>query len=322
MKSILVKTPNWMGDILFSFDLLYSLSKSFERIVILTSKQHAELFEIFPISKTETLSYESDEWPQLTRATLNNINQLQADCGLLLPNSIGSAIALRRAGVSELYGYDTEHRGAFVKHMLPVPGYKMRQTEYYLELLKLFHLKPDVYPVEISNSKEEMVLIHPGASKMERAWNLDRFVQLAEMLKEKGIQVLFVAGEEVAVGSFPLRVGPSLKDFCDLLRRCSLFVGNDSGPLHLAQQCGAPVIGIYGPGDPIVTGPRSITANRLIYHSFPCSPCRQKFFKECDPAPTGKPYCIETISTDEVLHACLELLTTETQRMTSKTPSC
>jgi ADP-heptose:LPS heptosyltransferase len=311
MKSILIKLPNWIGDILFSFDLLYSLSKSFERMVFLTSLQHSELFRIFPISGSEVIEYEPEEWPWLKSDTLNRIRQTQIPCGLLLPNSIGSAVALRRAGLSELFGYNTEHRGFLLKHKMDVPHHRMHQTEYYLELLKLFQLEARSYPVSSSEPKERIVVLHPGASKMERAWNLERFIQLAEALREKELQVLFVSGKEISVGSFPLKVKPSLTEFSNLLRSCSVFVGNDSGPLHLAQQCGAPVIGIYGPGDPMTTGPRSVTAHRVIYHSYPCSPCRQNFFKECDPAPSGKPYCIETISTHEVLQATLELLATD-----------
>jgi ADP-heptose:LPS heptosyltransferase len=172
----------------------------------------------------------------------------------------------------------------------------------------LFDLEPVSYPSENFDEREQLVVIHPGASKPERAWNLDRFAKVAEELAEAGNEILFVTGEELPSVHFPTRIKPSLLEFGNILRKCSLFIGNDSGPLHLAQQCGAPVVGIYGPGDPLITGPRSISPSRTIYHGYPCSPCRQKFFKECNPAPTMKPYCIETISTREVLNAAFSLL--------------
>jgi lipopolysaccharide heptosyltransferase II len=308
MKSILVKLPNWIGDILFSYDLLYSLLRSFDRMFLLTSTHHSELFNIFPLENSEIIEYSPEEWPRLTKTMLNKISNLQVDCGLLLPNSIGSAITLRKAGIKNLYGYNTENRGSLLSHSLAPPDYKMRQTEYYLRLLKLFEVNPKFYPIQISTQKNGSVVMHPGASKIQRAWHLERFLKLADLLKEKGLEVIFVSGEEVSTSDFPLQMKPSLQEFSGLLRRCSLFIGNDSGPLHLAQQCGASVVGIYGPGDPLITGPRSITPHRVIYHSYPCSPCRQKFFKDCNPASSGKPFCIETISTNEVLHASLELL--------------
>ena len=311
MNSILVKLPNWIGDILFSYDLLYSLSQNLDRLVMLTSQEQSELLQIFPIPRSEVVTYASNEWPRLKRNTLIKINELGLDSGLLLPNSIGSALTLRRAGIRHLYGYDTERRSFLLERSLPCPDYKVPMPEYYLGLLKLFGFQPEHYPVSTSVVKNKVVLLHPGASKIQRAWNLDRFIQLAEALRQKGFEVQFVSGEDLPVGSFPLKIKPSLKEFSNLLRNCSLFIGNDSGPMHLAQQCGAAVVGIYGPGDPLVTGPRTLTPHRVIYHSYPCSPCRQKFFKECNPAPSGKPYCIETITTEEVLRASLELLATD-----------
>jgi ADP-heptose:LPS heptosyltransferase len=308
MKSLLIKLPNWMGDILFSYDLLFSLAQHYQQVALLTSRDHAELFRIFPIPNTVVIDYAPENWPHIDRDTVLQIQDFRADAGLLLPNSFGSAFILKLAGVSRLYGYDTEHRGLLLTGSLRKPVQRMHQTEYYLNLLRLFELPAISYPTENVEEREPLVVIHPGASKVERAWNLDRFSKVAEELTAKGKEVLFVSGERLSSIDFPVRVRPSLVEFASILRKCSLFIGNDSGPLHLAQQCGAPVIGIYGPGDPLVTGPRPISPSRTIYHGYPCSPCRQKFFKECNPAPTMKPYCIETISTQEVLNAALSLL--------------
>lgn len=308
MRSLLVKLPNWMGDILFAYDLLQTLSNHFERMAFLTSTQHAEIFETFPFRNAEVIDYAPENWPYLDRDTVLRIEKFQPDAGLLLPNSIGSALSLWYSGVPRLYGYATEHRGFLLEKSLPPPEHKLHQTEYYLRLAQLFDLTPAVYPPEQSPTRNGTVVLHPGASKPERAWHVERYLKIAEVLSKKGWKVMFVSGEPIATYPYMSLIKPSLKDFSALLRSCSLFIGNDSGPLHLAQQCGAPVIGIYGPGDPIVTGPRSITKSRVVYRGFPCSPCRQNFFEECDPAPTKKPFCIETISTEEVIKAVAEML--------------
>src|SRR3990172_520231 len=101
-SSILVKLPNWMGDVLFSYDLLYTLSQSFDRLGLATSTDHAELFSIFPLPRVEVIAYPASSWPYCDRNTINKIRQFDADLGLLLPNSIGSALLLRYAGVSRL----------------------------------------------------------------------------------------------------------------------------------------------------------------------------------------------------------------------------
>lgn len=304
MASILIKLPNWMGDILFSYDLLYTLSMKFDRVGLLTSPAHAELFRIFPIPRSTVISHES--WPNLDRDAVREIQAFKPDSGLLLTNSIGSALALRMAGVTPLFGYATEHRKFLLKESLPVPQKRLHQVEYYLELLNFYSRRPVLYPIDPKEKKDPSVVIHPGASKRERAWNTDRFLALAERLKQKNVDVKFVSGE--SIHGIDAVVSPSLPRLAAMLRSCALFIGNDSGPLHLAQQCGSAVVGIYGPGDPMITGPRPITPARVVYHGYPCSPCRQRFFTECSPAPSGKPYCVETISTAEVAKAAFELL--------------
>jgi ADP-heptose:LPS heptosyltransferase len=289
-ESLFIKLPNWMGDILFSYDLLYSLSFHFERLGLCCSTEHEELFSIFPIPNAEVISYPPGSWPDWDPETIHKIEDFRADLGLVLPNSIGAAMAIRWAGVSPLYGYDAEHRGFLLAKSLKLPKHRMHQTAYYLELLRLFDTPPRHYPELPATRKEPLAVIHPGASKMERAWHRERFAALGEILETQGFHVEFVTGSPKL----------SLKAFTDLLKKCALFIGNDSGPLHLAQQCGATVIGIYGPGDPNVTGLRTVSRGEIVYHNFPCSPCRQKYFEECSPSPNGKPFCIETITVDEV----------------------
>ena len=108
MASIVIKLPNWMGDILFSYDLLFTLSMKFDRVALLTSRAYAELFQIFPIPRSTVIAHEN--WPNLDREAVKEIQEFRPDLGLLLTNSIGSALALRLAGVSRLFGYATEHR--------------------------------------------------------------------------------------------------------------------------------------------------------------------------------------------------------------------
>lgn len=308
MTSLLIKLPNWMGDILFSYDVLFSLSRQFDRLALCTSDPHQELFQIFPIPDAEVIAYASENWPNLDRETIRKIWDFQADETLILPNSFGSALIMKYAGASHLCGYDTEHRGLLMHRSIPAPRFRLHQTEYYLRLLKLFNAQPTKYPLKNAISRKNIALLHPGASKIQRAWPLDRFIEVGEKLRKKGMEVVFVSGEKISANGFEVLVRPSLSEFAELLRTCSLFLGNDSGPLHLAQQCGAPVVGIYGPGNPITTGPRSISPHRIVYHAFPCSPCRQKYFKECEPATNQKPFCIDTISVEEVWRACAELL--------------
>ncbi|HSE42833.1 MAG TPA: glycosyltransferase family 9 protein [Acidobacteriota bacterium] len=297
---------------MFSFDLLYSLSFQYQKIGLCTSSQHAKLLNVFPIPNSEIIEYEGGEWPYLNRESILRIDHFQGDEALLLTNSIGSALLFKYAGVNRLMGYDTEHRGFLLSKSLKPFSRRVHQTEYYLRLLELFDAPVHQYPKPAFSARAPLVVIHPGASKKERAWPLERFIKVGEHFKKEGWEVMIVSAENVPESGLHTCINPELSEFVDLLKRCSLFIGNDSGPLHLAQQCGAAVVGIFGPGDPRITGPRDISPAQVISHNFPCSPCRQKFFHECDPSPNQKPYCIETISSLEVIRAGEELVKTST----------
>ena len=50
---------------------------------------------------------------------------------------------------------------------------------------------------------------------------------------------------------------------------------------------------------------------REVTRHFPCAPCEQELFRECDPAPSGKPWCLESIPAAEVLRVAMDLLRVE-----------
>ncbi|MEO8082443.1 MAG: glycosyltransferase family 9 protein [Ardenticatenales bacterium] len=110
------------------------------------------------------------------------------------------------------------------------------------------------------------VLIHPGSGAAVKCWSADRFADLARILAERGHAVRIVLGEaeyerwtEVALRSwraeFDVRVSPTLPDLEALLRGAAAFIGNDSGPTHLAAALGVPTIALFGPTSPAVWRP-------------------------------------------------------------------
>ncbi|MBT6297204.1 MAG: lipopolysaccharide heptosyltransferase II, partial [Nitrospina sp.] len=81
-------------------------------------------------------------------------------------------------------------------------------------------------------------------------------------------------------------------------------IGNDSGLLHLASLSGTPVVGIFGPGHKATTGPFiDVKKQEIVTRNYSCSPCKQRFFEECEASLYGKPECLESISVKEVSEA-------------------
>ena len=106
-----------------------------------------------------------------------------------------------------------------------------------------------------------LVCLHVGAGKDYKLWPVERFAQLAEHLRDRGYVPALIgtqadkAGAEAVQGSVsrPLEnlIGRIDRDAeLAMLAQCRLFIGNDSGPMHLAAALGAPVLGLFGPTDP------------------------------------------------------------------------
>jgi ADP-heptose:LPS heptosyltransferase len=91
----------------------------------------------------------------------------------------------------------------------------------------------------------------------------------------------------------------NLKELCFLLKKASLFVGVDSGVMHLASSFDIPVVGIFGPTDPFYLGPQN-KRSRVVKENMECSPCN---LKGCD-----ERACMKNLDAQKVLEACEELL--------------
>jgi len=110
------------------------------------------------------------------------------------------------------------------------------------------------------------ILVHPGSGGEEKCWPVHRFLELTDSLKADGLDVEIVLGEterermdqpalDRLRDDYGARDDLSLLELRDRVRRAKLYVGNDSGPTHLAAQLGAPTVAIFGPTVPAVWGP-------------------------------------------------------------------
>jgi ADP-heptose:LPS heptosyltransferase/GT2 family glycosyltransferase len=140
-----------------------------------------------------------------------------------------------------------------------------------------------------------VVAMHPGAGNITKQWPEAKFSALIELLIVKNnVNVLLLGGpDDVALGDrlvgSVLHKGAigsmagktSLADLPRLLRNCVLFIGNDSGPKHVAAAAGIPTIGIHsGVVDPVEWGPIGPSAV-AIRRNMTCSPCYLANAEDC-----------------------------------------
>lgn len=263
-------------------------------------------------------------------AFIRELRRRNFDTAYVLKRSLSSALIAWLSGARKRVGFDTEGRGALLTRRVPY-RHDRHEVENFLEVLRADDitvtddyleawLSPDerAFAAEFLAAREAadvpLVGIHPFAANQGRAWHEDNFISLANHLQERyGVRILLFGGSgDLAGGEYcreritpePLMaVGTtSLRQTMALLDRCRLVVCNDSGIMHLAAALGRPLIALFGPQSPVKFGPWGEEC-RVVSKSFPCSPCRQKFFKECQPSPRGKPECLENIDVAEVLAA-------------------
>jgi heptosyltransferase-1 len=107
-------------------------------------------------------------------------------------------------------------------------------------------------------------ILNPGAGWGAKCWPADRYAAVAQALAADGVHsiVNYGPGEEelareveVASGGAAKALKTSLTEMIALTRRASLFIGGDTGPLHLAAALKIPVVAIFGPTDPARNGP-------------------------------------------------------------------
>ncbi|HTO93030.1 MAG TPA: glycosyltransferase family 9 protein [Bacteroidota bacterium] len=161
------------------------------------------------------------------------------------------------------------------------------------------------------------VVIHPFSGWTYRSWRLPNYIRLANMLRIRyGMDTLFlfardeqrhwVIPENVRLAGDPPRafVSDDLLESAVAIKGARLFIGNDSGPLHLAACLGVPRVGLFGPSSPALTAPLAGRGTHL-YRRVECSPCRQHGCVR----PTHT--CMDLLSIEEVYNAvCREMDTT------------
>ena len=101
-------------------------------------------------------------------------------------------------------------------------------------------------------------VIHAVAANPDKTWPAERFLDIARHLAGAGFEPVFIggAGDDLTpFASYRTIAGACLSEIKALLARSSLFVGNDSGPAHMAAAFGLPVVVIFGPSDPAIWGP-------------------------------------------------------------------
>ncbi len=331
---ILVRAPNWIGDSILSMPAAECLSKNFPdaHIWIAAKEWVKDLFTAHAFIKGVIPLPETDDFKNL-KSSAQKLREFQFEIGLLFTNSFVSALLFYLARIPQRWGYATDGRGLLLtKSIVPkIEENSFHQLNYYLKLLSELGLK--TYPSKLSlpltqedkrlakemlfslnvDLRRPLIILHPGASYgSSKRWPTEKFAELINLLQErKKAEILIIGSHQdtklaesivSSVSKKPLNLAgkTSLRLLAGLISHADIFITNDSGPMHMANALETPVVAIFGPTNPALTGPFQDPAF-VIKKEAPCWPCS---YREC-------PFdhrCMMNIEAEEVYQACQKLL--------------
>lgn len=120
----------------------------------------------------------------------------------------------------------------------------------------------------IGCANDTLIGLHPGANVDFKEWGADRFIRVGkEITKRFGCRALILGAsgreqqladrvaEEIGTSAISLAGKTGIGALLGVLERCKLYIGNDSGPMHMAAAAGCPVVAVFGGGNPLRFGP-------------------------------------------------------------------
>jgi heptosyltransferase-2 len=331
---IVVRAPNWIGDSILALPAIRNLKRNFPDAQIWVAAldwvkdlfSGRDLFEgIIPLQKQSGI--------KAIRESSQKIKEFRFDLSILLTNSFASALLFYLARIPQRWGYRKDGRGFLLTRGVPVQKQESRphQAHYYLNLLYGLGLEKLTENLSFPLDQNErrlagewlksmnidpaapIIIINPGAFYgSAKRWPAGKYAELAVILQKKTAAQFLIIGSSderplaEAISSrmdrkpFILTGQTSLSRLASVISFADLFVTNDSGPMHLANALGIPVVALFGPTDPKRTGPFRQPSS-VIHKGAPCWPCS---YREC-------PFdhrCMLDISPLEVSLPCLKYL--------------
>jgi len=301
-------------------------------------RAHSAVHEIFLFERDRW-----SKWSRLLTTIPEGIGLIRSlrreryDAVLDLQGLFRSALIAFLSGAGERIGFANAREGApfFYHRKVEVPEESIHAVDRYglvLKALKIDHPLDDAglrIPPEVDASLGELlsgeeglsgaplVVLNPNARWETKKWLPERFAELADrLIQSLGVAVVLVGspGDVSGVAGIVSQVKgrvvnlagrTSLLQLAALLKRADLMVTCDSGPMHLAAAMGTKVLALFGPTDPVRTGPYG-PGHQVVRHELDCLSCLKR---SC---PLGTEACMEGITVDAVFEAAGSLLFEET----------
>ena len=310
-KRILIARTDRIGDVLLSTPVIKAMRDSYPDayIAMMVSPYARDIVDGNPYLD-EVIIYDKDgkhkSWMRSVKFA-RNLKKKRFDLSLILHPTNRVHLISFFAGIPRRIGYDYKLGVLLtdrIKHTKQL-GEK-HELEYNLDLVRYLGIEPkdkslfmpikpeaekwaeELFRQEGIKNHDKLLAIHPAASCPSKIWPNERFAEVADRLVAKyGFKVLVVAGpRDIAIAqnvikqmhnpTINLAGKVSVSQLASVLKRCQLFISNDSGPVHIASSVGTPVISIFGRSQkglsPKRWGPVG-KKDRIVYKVVGCVEC-------------------------------------------------
>jgi lipopolysaccharide heptosyltransferase I len=275
-----------------------------------------------------------------TKGMLNLLRTIRGnryDLVVDLHGQLRSALFTVASGASVRVGFERAREGAWLvySHHIPLLDRRVHAVDRYLWLGRVLGFEagmPDfrIYlPESIEARVDELLSAHdtregrgperplallvPGTVWQTKHWRVDGFAGVARHLARSDYQVVLAGAPKDRARC--RQVAALCPDVCDLagkttlaemialVRRAAVCVTNDSGSMHLAAALDRPVVSVFGPTDPVLTGPYG-RPEAVVRAHVPCAPCLLRKLSQCP----HHHVCMHEVTTGMVIHRLESML--------------
>ena len=269
-----------------------------------------------------------------TRRFYKDLRRRRFDVALDFHGILKSGVLSFLSGAPRRIGYDRvstkEGNFLFSNVRVELPQHKISRFQRNFALLKgmgveateskyRLHIPPgdreyveSFFKTQSVTLSRPLIAIHPGTSQKAtfKRWMPGQYARLSDrLIEELHATVLFTWGDEElewvegirSQMKEPSLLAPkteSLTQLGEVYRNCDLYIGGDTGPMHIASLVGVPAVVIYGPTDPVENEP--FGSHIKVRKEVGCNPCHEYSCKKLD--------CIKAVSAEEVFNATKEIL--------------
>lgn len=306
-KKILFIRLRLLGDIVFTIPAvqLYKKNHPESEIYYLSEERFQEAAEIIP-GINEVITVPDRMGIKEIIRFRKKIKKLGIQTVIDFHSGPRSALLTLLSGAKNRIGYRTPNRNWAYNQLVPRKSKNISSHSVYNQARLLTPLGIDpqeipVYPeIEINNEHvsdkiikivelNKKIVIHIGAKKRYRDWGIENFSALIKLLSQDNYNI-FLIGK----GKEEEKRGKNLKDLFDIhdftgklsireilfvIAHSDVYFGADSGPLHLASLTKTPIVALYGPNIPEISGPYRNENVTIIQLDLDCIPCHQKSCK-------------------------------------------